>query len=172
MDRFTDLVDRAIAGDAMEPPDGPAATPPFDLAAQVAQSVLGLLDGAAELLRPSGARGTPGAPLVLPTAGPGGVAEIALWVHNGTPSPVAGLALTSTALTSPDGPAIHPRRYGSSRVGWSSCRRGRRGRSGSACGCRPDRPPGSTTAWSCTSAAPAEPMALRLEVRAPREAGR
>ena len=107
--------------------------------------------------------------LVLPPAGPGLDSEAALWIHNTTSSPAPGVELHATALLSTTGADAIPADAVSLVPGRVDLVPARDQPRGPAAGARAGGPGrrASTTGMVVTTAAPAEPMALRLEVRGP-----
>jgi DNA polymerase II small subunit/DNA polymerase delta subunit B len=104
---------------------------------------------------------------VLPPAGPGHVSEVSLWIHNTTTSPALAVELHGTALLSATGRSIPadvvslvPDRLDSVAAG-----------SGREVRLRVRVPADQAAAtyhgMVLSTAAPAEPMALSLEVRGP-----
>jgi hypothetical protein len=169
--RYTEIVDRAIAGDPLLPavdlPDGHRAGPPPGLALEVARAVLGLVDSVAAMLRTSAPDGSHTGAVVLPPAPPGSGSEVALWLHNTTSSTAPVIDLHGTGLVSSDGHRIAaggvelvPDRVEALVAG--SAREVR---------LRVSIPPGQPTGLYhglvLNSAAPAEPMAVLLEVGGP-----
>jgi hypothetical protein len=173
VDRYAEMVDRALAREPLPPlqdeggPDRRA-----DGAAEVTQAWLGLLETAALQLRDGAALPRPMETLALPPAGAGQGSEASLWVHNTASSPSAEVDLHTTGLVSSRGGRIPsaavslvPDRLPGLEPGTSRevCLRVH----------VPDsQPAGHYHGVVVISAAPGEPMALRLEVRAPGEPGR
>jgi hypothetical protein len=162
VDRYADIVDRAIARDL-----APAtARPRTDLPGQLGRAWLRLLDVATDQLRDA-PRSAPPDALVLPPTRPGLTSEASLWIHNTTSSPAPAVELRGTALLSATGRSIPaesvslvPDRLDLVPAGTS---REVRLRVRVATG----QDPGTYHGMVMTTAAPAEPMALILEVRGP-----
>jgi hypothetical protein len=158
VDRYAEIVDRAIARDLV-----PASTQPrSDGTVRLAQVWSRLLDVATAQLPDGAAR--PEA-LVLPPARPGLGSEASLWLHNTTSSRARDVALHATALLSTAGPAIPagavtllPDRVDPVPAGTSREIRLRvRVPAGQA--------DGIYHGMVVTTAAPTEPLAVTLEVR-------
>jgi hypothetical protein len=111
--RYTEIVDRAIAGAGLLAPDtgarGPAGDALLDGAIRLAEAGLTSFDTMTALLL-EGLRPDPGgrAPqtVVLPAAAGGTTSLAALWLHNATDTPVRSVELHATALTSSSGAVI------------------------------------------------------------------
>ena len=166
VDRYAALVDRAIARDGWAPAgsDGGSGRP-VDTAVQMAEAWLRLLDTTSALLRQEVPRESAAATLVLPAAGPGRLVEASFWLHNTTPSPAPGIDLHVTALVSSDGRAVPadavvtvPERVDLLAAGTS---REIRLRVLVPAG----QPAATYLGMVLTSAAPAEPLVVCLEVR-------
>jgi hypothetical protein len=167
VDRYVEMVDRAIARDDVAPAparddDGPAW--PVDTAVQVARAWLRLLDTTSALLRTDVPREPAAAALVLPTAAPGGISEVSFWIHNTTSSPAPDVALHVTPLMSSNGRALAaesvslvPQRLDLLAAGTSQEVRLR-------VLLPAGQPPACYLGMVLTSAAPSEPMVVRLEV--------
>ena len=153
--RYTALVERVLSGSRAAPTGPPQ---------QATGALLGLLDTAAALL---GATGTPEArteTLVLPPTPAGGAAELALWVHNGTPSVVPAVSIRATDLLSAGGRTIPaaavsltPDSADLAASGALEVRLAIRVPGG--------QPPDHYLGLLLVSASPTRPMVLRLEVR-------
>jgi hypothetical protein len=159
--RYAEIVDRAVTRDLG------AAQAGGDLAGRLNQAWLRLLDVATDQLRVDAPRHASTGTLVLPPAGPGELSEISLWIHNTTSSPAPAVELHGTALLSATGAGIPadavslvPDRIDSVAAGTSREVR-----------LRVRVPAGQAAATYhglvVTTAAPADPMALSLEVRRP-----
>jgi hypothetical protein len=166
VDRYLQIVDRAITGDTLTPPSrtgdgGPG--PMLDLATPMAEAWARVLGTSADLLRIR----TGDAPetLDLPAVAPGGSAEGSLWLHNTTSSAVPAAQLHVTGLASPEGHRIAddavtlvPDRVGLLAPGNSREVRLR-------VVLPPDQPAAHYHGLVLTSAAPEEPLVVRLDVR-------
>jgi hypothetical protein len=165
VDRYAEIVDRAISRHAPSPAaqDGGAG--------RLADAWLRLLDTTSTLLRSGAAQNPADGALVLPPTTAGRSCDAALWLHNTTSSPVPAVALHVTGLVSTDGHRIPaeavtlvPERIDLLAAGTSREVR-----------LRLRVPAGQDAATYhglvVTSAAPTEPLAVRLEVRAPEGAG-
>ncbi|HLF43260.1 MAG TPA: hypothetical protein VJA46_07015 [Acidimicrobiia bacterium] len=176
VDRYTDMVDRAISddrlGSAPSPSDGLDPGWLVDGAARVAEAYLRFLEATAVLVA-SRAEGGDAAPemerILLPTARPGSSSETSLWVHNPTPAPLGDIDIEVTGLMSSNGVTIpteavlaSPQRI--ERLDASSSREFR---------LRVDVPRdqrvGSYHGLVLISESPGEPIALQLEVEDPEE---
>ena len=166
VDRYVALVDRAITHD-------PVATVPSasgdggrlaDSAVRAVDAFLRLLDGTTGLAGDGGA-------LVLPPALPGSGSAASLWVHNTTSSPSPALELHVTSLVSADGSHLGVDRVSFSPTGAGPVAAGTSREVRVRVLVPPDQPAGHYQGLVVTSAAPSEPMALRLEVRAPAGSG-
>jgi len=167
VDRYVEIVDRAISRDGLAPaPAGEDAGAgwPADPAAQVASAWLRVLDATSALLRTEAPRETATATLVLPAVGPGQASEVSFWIHNTTSSPAPAVVLHATPLMSSTGDALPvgavtlmPARFDLLPTGTSREIR-----------LRVLVPPGQPAAcylgMLLTSAAPGEPMVVRLDV--------
>ena len=167
VDRYVEIVDRAISRDGLAPaPAGEDAGAgwPADPAAQVASAWLRVLDATSALLRTEAPRETATATLVLPAVGPGQASEVSFWIHNTTSSPAPDVALHVTPLMSSNGRALAaesvslvPQRLGLLAAGTSQEVRLR-------VLLPAGQPPACYLGMVLTSAAPSEPMVVRLEV--------
>ncbi len=120
VDRYLDLVDRAVGGAPAETAPQPGRpTDPFtdgdvsalvESAARVAQTYLGLLEAATKITEPT-ARVT-AVTLVLDAVRPGDVAQGAIWVHNPGPEPTRGSMVTISALVGAHGACLDATRVG------------------------------------------------------------
>jgi hypothetical protein len=167
VDRYVEIVDRAISRDGLAPtPAREGAIPgwPADPTVQVAAAWLRLLDTSSALLRSGLPRDPTAATLVLPTVGPGRVSEVSFWIHNTTASPASDVELHATGLMSSSGEALGPETVSllPARLDLLPARTSRE------VGLRVVVPAGQSSAcylgMLLTSAAPAEPMVVRLEV--------
>jgi hypothetical protein len=167
VDRYVEIVDRAISRDGLVPAparEDAGAGWPADTAVQVAAAWLRLLDSTSALLRTEAAREPAAATLVLPAVGPGRVSEVSFWIHNTTSSPASDVVLHATPLMSSTGDALPaeavtlvPSRLDLLPAGTS---REVRLRALVPAG----QPAACYLGMLLTSAAPSEPMVVRLEV--------
>jgi hypothetical protein len=162
VDRYVALVDRAIAHDGLAPARSGSGRP-VDTAGQMAEAWLRLLGTTSALLRREVPREPAAATLVLPTAGPGQLAEASFWLHNTTSSPAPGVVLQVTGLVSSGGHAIaadavelSPARVDLPAGTSHEVRLRVRVPVGQPAGCY--------LGMVLTPAAPSEPMVVRLEV--------
>jgi hypothetical protein len=112
VDRYVQLVDRAIDGEtfAAPPPpegilgwpDGPDTRGLAEATARLATTLLHLMEATASLADRAAGTATPVGRLELPPTEPGLTAEGAIWVHNITASP-ASVELAVTTLAGPTG---------------------------------------------------------------------
>ncbi|TFV86971.1 hypothetical protein [Blastococcus sp. CT_GayMR16] len=174
VDRYAEIVDRAISR------HGPAASAPLDdagsgrmvdTAVAMAGAWSRLVDATSTLLRSEGAHDEATPTLVLPATEPGSGTGASFWIHNTTSSAAPGIGLTVSGLVASDGHRIGadalsvvPDRVGLLAAGTSQEVRVR-------VVVPAAQPAGCYFGLVMTSAAPAEPMVLRLAVRAPRESG-
>jgi hypothetical protein len=100
VDRYAEIVDRAVARDLVPMQTG------GDLAGRLGQAWLRLLDEATARLREDVPGGPPMEALILPAARPGSSSEVSMWIHNTTSSPVLAVELHGTALLSAGGRSI------------------------------------------------------------------
>jgi hypothetical protein len=163
VDRYAEIVDRAIARDLAPPPGQPRA----DVAGRLTQAWLRLLDVATAQLGDGGVRPPPPETLVLPPAAPGLGTGASLWLHNTTSSPAPAIEFHATALLSTTGRTIPsdavslvPGRLDLVPAGTS---REVRVRVRVPAG----QPAATYHGMVVTTAAPTEPMAVTLEVRGP-----
>lgn len=178
VERYIATVDRALAN---HPLTGPGTFDQQDAgrlvdagwlvdgATRVADAGTRVLDAVARLIANGTGEATPAGAedrLVLPSAQPGTHSEVSLWIHNPTPSPVSQVDLHATALASPTGltiPAgavtLSPPRV---EVLAASGRQEVRLRVDVPA----DQPAGHYHGLVLSSAAPSDPLALRLEVQA------
>ena len=111
--RYTEIVDRAIAGAGLPESDpvarGPAGDALLDVASRLAEAGLTSLETMTALLddslRPDPGRGARET-VVLPPAAGGSTSVAALWLHNATDASVRRVELHATALTSSSGAVI------------------------------------------------------------------
>jgi len=167
VDRYVEIVDRAISRDGLAPPparEDAGAAWPADSAVQVATAWLRVLDATSALLRSEAPREPAATTLVLPAGVPGRVSEVSFWIHNTTSSPAPDVVLHATALMSSTGDAVPARAVTlvPGRLDLLPAGTSREIR------LRVLVPPGQPAAcylgMLLTSAAPAEPMVVRLEV--------
>lgn len=172
VERYIATVDRALANHPLTGPgtfDQQDAGWLVDGATRVADAGTRVLDAVARLIANGTGEATPAGAedrLVLPSAQPGTHSEVSLWIHNPTPSPVSQVDLHATALASPTGltiPAgavtLSPPRV---EVLAASGRQEVRLRVDVPA----DQPAGHYHGLVLSSAAPSDPLALRLEVQA------
>jgi hypothetical protein len=161
VDRYAEIVDRAVARDLVPMQAG------GELAGRLGQAWLELLDVATAQLRDDAPRHPPKETLVLPPAGPGLDSEVSLWLHNTTSSPALAVELHGTALLSATGRSI-PSDAVSLLPDWLDSVPAGTSREVRL---RVRVPAGQAAAtyhgMVVTTAAPAEPMALSLEVHGP-----
>jgi hypothetical protein len=115
VDRYTEIINRATRDASFRleplPTDERGTGWMVDSAARLAEAYLSLVDTTARLI---GTRAKPDAAvpemekLVLPQTGPGFSSEISLWVHNPTPSSATAIDLHVTTLISSGGVNISP----------------------------------------------------------------
>jgi len=158
VDRYTEIVDRTIAGDPLllgvDLPDGQ-------------QAVLGLVDAVTAVLRTGTPPGPPGGTLVLPPASAGTGSEFALWLHNTTSATVPVVELHGTDLVSSSGHRIAAGgvELVPNRVDTLAAESSREVRL--RVSVPPGQPAGLYHGLVLNSAASADPTAVRLEVRGP-----
>jgi hypothetical protein len=109
--RYNDMVERAIADDAIEPDPGqldgldPAAL--VDGAARLTQAYLRFVETTAALFATRRTGSQPATErVVLPSTEAGGRAGRSLWAHNPTGVAATGIEVEVTGLVSPNGEAI------------------------------------------------------------------
>lgn len=168
VDRYTGVVDRVLAAAVPEPslpfPDGATTDEgipeePVRLLKTLAQA----LESAAAALSGATARDDASADvLVLPPVTPGAVGEGALWVHNPTPSPVTCLQVHATDLVSPAGDRLDAGTFSPPAVDRVEAGGSREIRLRVAVPA--GAPPAQYHGLVLLSAAPDEPMTVRLHV--------
>lgn len=169
IDRYTGMVDRAIAAGHGAPgvslPDDNGAL--VDRAARLAEAYLRVVDATAALATGPGEDGLSVERITLPASRPASRAETSIWVHNPTREAASCLHLEVTELVSSAGVSIPARAVSLSppmidRLHPSASREVR---------LRVDVPGGQSPGFYhglvLISAAPDEPIGIRLEIRSP-----
>jgi hypothetical protein len=167
VDRYAEIVDRAISR------EGPAPAPPgddgrsgrlVDTAAEVTGAWVRLVDATSSLLRSDAAHVDAPPTLDLPGAAPGHDVAASFWIHNTTPSGAPAIDLQMSGLTASSGHRIPadalslvPARVDLLAAGTSQEVR-------LAVAVPAAQPAGCYLGLVVTSAAPSDPLVVRLEV--------
>ena len=166
VDRYLDVLDRAMGEAPLVSPrlaseEGDTAWL-ADSAARMADSWLRVLDATARLVL---AAAEPGRDiLVLPTTQPGCSSEAALWVNNPTDVPVAAVDLHATTLVSGNGPGLPAEAVSLAPTRVAPVEPGTSREVRVTVEVPPGQPAGQYHGLLLSSAAPDEPIRIRVRV--------